>query len=192
MPKKSQPQRAAISPAQWISAKLLPMARLSLIVAMAQNRVIGVNNHLPWNIPEDLKRFKAITQGHPIIMGRKTFESIGKPLPKRTNIVVTREPTYRVEGGAVAHSFVEALDWARKSPGAEEIFCIGGSDIFKWSLPLAWRIYLTEIDWPFEGDTYFPTFPEDEYREVSKEQISETPLAVLRVLERKKPELAWS
>lgn len=168
------------------------MAKLSLIVAMSENRVIGVQNRLPWSIPEDLKRFKQITLDHPIVMGRKTFESIGKPLPKRTNIVITRDKTYRVEGGAVVHSFEEALEWARKAPGAEEVFVIGGSEIFKLALPLAWRIYLTEVNWPFEGDTFFPDFPEDEYKEVSKEKLSETPSAVLRVLERKKPELSWS
>ncbi len=168
------------------------MARLSLIVAMSENRVIGVNNHLPWNIPEDLKRFKAITLGHPIVMGRKTFESIGRPLPKRTNIVVTRDKSYRVEGGAAVHSFEEALDWARKAEGAEEIFVIGGSEIFKLALPMAWRIYLTEVEWPFEGDTFFPPFPEQEYREVSREKLSDRPTATLRVLERAKPELAWN
>lgn len=168
------------------------MAKLSLIVAMSENRVIGVNNHLPWNIPEDLKRFKAITLEHPIVMGRKTFESIGKPLPKRTNIVITRDKTYRVEGGAVVHSFEEALEWARKAPGSEEIFVIGGSEIFKLALPLAWRIYLTEVAWPFEGDTFFPAFPEDEFREVSRETLSDAPGAVLRVLERKKAELSWT
>lgn len=165
--------------------------KISLIVAMSENRVIGVNNHLPWNIPEDLKRFKQITLNHPIIMGRKTFESIGRILPKRTNIVITRDRSYRVEGGAVVHSFEEALEWARKSPGAEEIFVIGGSEIFKLALPLASRIYLTEVQWPFEGDAFFPDFPEGEYRETLREKISESPVANLRVLERKTPVLAW-
>lgn len=168
------------------------MAKLSLIVAMTESRVIGVNNHLPWNIPEDLKRFKQITLGHPIVMGRKTFESIGKPLPKRTNIVITRDKSYRVEGAAVCHSFEEALDWARKAEGAEEVFAIGGSEIFKLAIPLAWRIYLTEVKWPFEGDTFFPSFDEEQFREVQTEKLSDSPEAVLRVLERKKPELAWS
>lgn len=168
------------------------MAKLSLIVAMTESRVIGVNNHLPWNIPEDLKRFKQITLGHPIVMGRKTFESIGRPLPKRSNIVITRDKSYRVEGAAVCHSFEEALDWARKAEGAEEVFVIGGSEIFQLAIPLAWRIYLTEVKWPFEGDTFFPAFPEEEFREVLTEKLSDSPEAVLRVLERKKPELAWS
>lgn len=168
------------------------MAKLSLIVAMTESRVIGVNNHLPWNIPEDLKRFKQITSGHPIVMGRKTFESIGKPLPKRTNIVITRDKTYRVEGGAVVHSFEEALAWARQCEGADEVFVIGGAEIFKLAIPLAWRIYLTEVRWPFEGDTFFPAFDEEQFKEVSTEKLSGSPESVLRVLERKKPELAWS
>ena len=166
--------------------------KLSLIVAMSENRVIGVNNSLPWSIPEDLKRFKAITAGHPIVMGRKTFESIGRILPKRTNIVVTRDRSYRVEGGAVVYSLDEALDWAKRSPGADEIFIIGGAEIFRQALPLAHRLYLTEVHWPFEGDTHFPEFPEAEFKEVSRETIAEQPKAVLRVLERKKPELPWA
>ncbi len=165
---------------------------LSLIVAMSENRVIGVNNGLPWNIPEDLKRFRAITVGHPMIMGRKTFESIGRVLPQRTNIVVTRDRNFRVEGGGVCHSLEEAIDWAKRSPGAEEIFVIGGSEIFRLALPLANRLYLTEVHWPFEGDTFFPDFPEEEFRELSRESISAQPKATLRVLERKKPELAWA
>jgi dihydrofolate reductase len=164
---------------------------LSLIVAMTADRVIGVDNHLPWNIPEDLKRFKKITLGHPIVMGRKTYESIGKPLPGRTNIVVTRERAYRVEGGAVVHSLIEGLDWARKSPGAEEVFVIGGSEIFKQALPIAGRIYLTEVSWPFIGDTFFPDFDVNDYKEMAREKLSESPPALLKVLERKKPELAW-
>lgn len=167
-------------------------AKLSLIVAMSENRVIGVNNHLPWNIPEDLKRFKAITNGHPIVMGRKTFESIGRLLPNRTNIIVTRDRDYRVEGAGVCHSFEEALEWAKRSPGAEEIFVIGGSEIFKLALPKVSRIYLTEVKWPFEGDTFFPDFPEEEFRESAREPLSEKPQAILRVLDRKKPELPWA
>lgn len=167
------------------------MARISLIVAMSENRVIGVENRLPWNIPEDLKRFKKITRGHPIVMGRKTFESIGRVLPERTNIVITRDRAYRVEGAAVCHSLDEALDWARRSPGADEIFVIGGSEIFRLALPLASRLYLTEVRWPFEGDAFFPSFDEEEYRETLRETLSESPPAVLRVLDRRKPELAW-
>lgn len=164
---------------------------LSLIVAMTESRVIGIENRLPWSIPEDLKRFKKITLGHPIIMGRKTYESIGRVLPGRTNIVITRERAYRVEGGAVVHSFEEALQWAKRSDGASEIFVIGGAEIFRLALPLAQRLYLTEVHWPFEGDTFFPDFAEQEFKELTRERLSENPAAVLRVLEKKKPSLAW-
>ncbi len=167
------------------------MANVSIIVAMSENRVMGVNNHLPWNIPEDLKRFKAITLDHPIVMGRKTFESIGRILPRRTNIVISRDRSYRVEGGAICHSFEESLQWAGRSPGSDEIFVIGGAEIFKLALPLARRIYLTEVHWPFEGDTFFPAFPETDFQEISREPLSESPASTLRVLERKKPKAAW-
>ena len=164
---------------------------ISLIVAMSENRVIGVDNRLPWHIPEDLRRFKQLTLGHPIVMGRKTFESIGHVLPKRTNIVVTRERAYRVEGGAVCHSLEEALAWARQSPGFEETFVIGGAEIFRLALPLAHRLYLTEVSWPFEGDTFFPEYPSQDFREVSREVLSQDPPALLRVLERAEPVLGW-
>jgi dihydrofolate reductase len=164
---------------------------LSIIVAMTEARVIGIENRLPWSIPEDLKRFKKITLGHPILMGRKTFESIGHVLPGRTNIVITRERAYRVQGAAVCHSLQEALEWAKRSPGHEEIFVIGGSEIFRLALPLASRIYLTEVHWPFDGDTHFPDFEESAYKEVQRETLSQDPAAVLRILERKSPEIPW-
>jgi dihydrofolate reductase len=167
------------------------MEKISLIVAMTDSRVIGVNNHLPWNIPEDLRRFKQITLGHPIVMGRKTFESIGRILPKRTNIVITRDRDYRVEGAMVCSSLEEALRWARQSPGGEEIFVIGGAEVFRQAIPLATHIYLTEVHWPFEGDTFFPEFPEQEFAEAKREKISDSPEAVLRILERKKPARDW-
>jgi len=165
---------------------------ISLVVAMSENRVIGIENRLPWNIPEDLKRFKKITSGHPSIMGRKTFESIGRPLPNRTNIVITRQKDYRVEGVVTVFSLDEALDWAGRSPGSDEIFVIGGGEIFRQILPRAKRIYLTEVEWPFEGDTFFPDFDEGNYKETLREKLSDSPIAVLRVLERKKPDLEWS
>lgn len=164
---------------------------LSLIVAMSENRVIGVDNRLPWHIPEDLKRFKKITSGHAIIMGRKTFESIGKPLPNRTNIVITRNKDYLVEGVVTCFSLREAVEWAGRAPGSEEIFIIGGGEIFKEALPKAGRIYLTEVQWPFEGDAFFPAFEESAFREVSRESLSENPPATLRLLERKKTDLEW-
>src|SRR5690242_6914236 len=111
--------------------------KISLVVAMSENRVIGVDNHLPWHIPEDLKRFKKITSGHPIIMGRKTFESIGKPLPNRTNIIISRNKDYRAEGTITCHSLADAIHWASQAPGNEEIFIIGGGEIFQQALPRA-------------------------------------------------------
>lgn len=166
--------------------------KISLVVAMSENRVIGVENRLPWNIPEDLKRFKKITSGHPILMGRKTFESIGRPLPNRTNIVITRNKDYRAEGVATCFSLTDALAWAQKAPGAEEVFIIGGGEIFREALPLAHRIYLTEVKWPFDGDAFFPEFDETEYKEADRDTLSETPPAVLRVLEKKMPSLEWA
>lgn len=126
---------------------------VSLIVAMSRNRVIGKNNQLPWRLPEDLKRFKELTMGHPIIMGRKTYESIGKPLPGRTNIVLTKDTAYQVGGIQVARSLEEALNFGGKD---EEKFVIGGSEVFKKAYPLCDKIYLTLIDRDFDGDTFFP------------------------------------
>lgn len=164
---------------------------LSLIVAMGENRVIGVENRLPWHIPEDLKRFKKITLGHPIVMGRKTYESIGKPLPGRTNLVVSRNKEFRAEGVATFSSLEEALSWAERAPGSEEVFVIGGAEIFRLCLEKADRIYLTVVKWPFDGDTYLPAFDESAFDVISTEEISQSPAAVLKVLERKKPKFAW-
>lgn len=165
--------------------------KISIVVAMSENRVIGVENRLPWNIPEDLKRFKKITSGHPIIMGRKTFESIGRILPGRTNIVVTRNRDYRVEGAVVCASLTEALEWAARSPGSDEVCVIGGGEIFREALPIVDRIYLTVVQWPFEGDVFFPEFPEADFREVGRERLSDSPPATLRVLERGRNKQPW-
>ena len=129
---------------------------LSIIVAMTEDRVICKDNQLPWHLSDDLKRFKKITMGHPIIMGRKTFESIGKPLPGRQNIVITRDADYKMEGATVVHSLSEALAACEKEGG--EPFVIGGASIFKLALPMADKIYLTIIHRRFEGDVYFPKF----------------------------------
>ena len=128
---------------------------VSLIVAMTKDRVIGVNNTLPWQIPEDLKRFKKLTLGHSIVMGRKTFESIGRPLPGRQNIVITRNQDYLMPGVEVAHSLDEALNLADK---AKEIFVIGGGEIFSQALPQANKLYVTWIHKDIKGDAYFPNF----------------------------------
>ena len=126
---------------------------ISLVVAMARNRVIGRDNALPWRLPEDLKRFKAITMGKPILMGRKTYESIGKPLPGRTNIVLTRDRGWRAAGVQVAGSVAEAL---QQAGNAAELAVIGGAEIYRLTLPLAGRIHLTRVEAQVVGDTFFP------------------------------------
>lgn len=131
---------------------------ISIIVAVAgKQRVIGKKGSLPWHIPEELKRFKEITMGHPIIMGRKTHESIGRVLPGRTNIVITHDPNYQVEGCVVVHSLDEAL---QKTKDADEVFVIGGGQIYAEALPLANKLYLTYIDKEIEGDVFFPDYSE--------------------------------
>ena len=134
----------------------------SLIVAMARNRVIGRDNALPWRLPADLAHFKRITMGHPVIMGRRTFESIGKPLPGRANIVVSRSPGFMAPGCEVAPSLEAA--W-RAADGAEEAFVIGDAALYESALPSADRIYLTEVDAEVEGDTRFPPFDRSRFRE---------------------------
>ena len=127
--------------------------KISLIVAQSKNNVIGKNNQLPWHLPADLQHFKQITMGKPIIMGRKTFESIGKPLPGRNNIVISRNQQLSIPGCTVFHSIESALAAMKAEP---EVMIIGGADLFLQALPLAHRIYLTVIDAEFEGDTFFP------------------------------------
>src|SRR5687768_5430311 len=125
------------------SSRLTPhISRLSLIVAMSRNRVIGANGKIPWHLPGELKLFKDLTMGHHIIMGRKTWESIGRLLPGRTTVVVTRQRGYEVPGAIVAHSVREAIAASR---GDEEMFIIGGAEIFREALPLANRVYLTTV-----------------------------------------------
>lgn len=146
---------------------------LSILVAMAQNRVIGKDNALPWRLPPDLKRFKMLTMGHPIIMGRKTYESIGKPLPGRTCIIVTHQPGYKAEGAIVVNSVAGALKACRKNTDTDrgaENFVIGGTEIFRQTLPLCDRLYITEIRRDFEGDVRFPEFNQDEWLEASREK----------------------
>ncbi len=148
--------------------------KISIIAAMSSNRVIGTENKLPWNIPDELKRFREITSGHPIIMGRKTHESIGKVLPNRTNIIITRDPEYKVEGAVVVHSLDEALDEASKKTLSHdrEIYVIGGGEIYKQAIPKADKLYLTIIDKEYAGDTYFPDY--SEFKKVIKEEKMET------------------
>jgi dihydrofolate reductase len=127
--------------------------KLSLIVAVAKNNVIGSDNRLLWHMPADLKHFKSVTMGSPVIMGRKTFESIGKPLPGRTNIVVTRSEDYSAEGCTVANSLQEAVDLCEKEG---EVFVIGGGEVYRQAIHAADKVYLTRIDAEFNGDTFFP------------------------------------
>ncbi|MDQ3186588.1 MAG: dihydrofolate reductase, partial [Pseudomonadota bacterium] len=140
---------------------------------MARNRVIGKANALPWRLPPDLKRFKALTMGHSIIMGRKTYESIGKPLPGRICIIVTHQSGYEVEGAIVVGSVAEALKVCYKDTDADagaESFVIGGTEVFRQTLPLCNRLYVTEIQRDFDGDVLFPEFNRHEWREISREK----------------------
>ena len=124
---------------------------------MGKNREIGINNRLPWHISEDLKRFKRLTTGHPVIMGRRTYDSIGRPLPNRTNIVISRNSELQIEACCVAPGMDAALDIARTAPGSEQIFIIGGEQVFGMGLPLADRLYLTCVDADVpDADTFFP------------------------------------
>jgi dihydrofolate reductase len=134
----------------------------SLVVAVAENGVIGRDNRLPWRLPDDLAYFKRVTMGHPIVMGRRTYESIGKPLPGRENIVVTHQRDYRAPGCTVVHSLEEAWNAAN---GAQEVSVIGGTAIFRDTLPVADRIHLTEVHANVEGDTFFPAFDRTQWRE---------------------------
>lgn len=138
----------------------------------AETRALGKDNKLLWHLPEDLKYFKQTTLGHAVIMGRKTYESIGKPLPSRTNVVVTRTPTYKAEGCKVVDSLESALAYARAltNPGSNEIFIIGGAEIYAQALPITDRLYLTLIDSPGEGaDVFFPEY-EKEFTKVIAEE----------------------
>jgi len=134
---------------------------LCLIAALAQNRVIGRDNQLPWRLPADLKHFKALTLGKPIIMGRKTWDSLGRPLPGRLNLVISRQPGLRLEGAEVFASLeaaiVRADQWAREQ-GVDELMLIGGAQLYQQALPLAERLYLTRVELSPEGDAWFPEF----------------------------------
>ncbi len=141
---------------------------ISAIVATAKNNVIGQDNNIPWYLPADLKYFKKTTLGHHIIMGRKSFVSIGRPLPKRTNIVITRDPFFMASGCIVSHSLNEALKLAKEN-GEEEVFIIGGGQIYEMCLPLLNKIYLTKVDVEVMGDIHFPEIKSDEWEEVSNE-----------------------
>ncbi|MBN2596728.1 dihydrofolate reductase [Labilibaculum sp.] len=139
---------------------------VSIIVAVSRNQVIGKDNQLIWKLSADLKRFKALTTGHTIIMGRKTFESIGKPLPNRTSVIITRQGDYVAEGCIVVNSLEKALE---RFSDQEEVFIIGGGTIYKEALVKANKIYYTKVHKDFEGDTFFPVLDLKEWKSVSRE-----------------------
>lgn len=143
---------------------------VSLIAAVAANGVIGNDNALPWRLPEDLKRFKALTLGHPVIMGRKTHESIGRPLPGRRNLIVSRNPAYRAEGCETVGSLARAI--AIGGEAADEVFVIGGAQVYAEALPLAHRLLLTEIRRAFAGDARFPDIDPSRWKEIARERHS--------------------
>jgi dihydrofolate reductase len=143
--------------------------RISLIVAMDRNGVIGAAGRLPWRLPADLRRFKAITMGKPIVMGRRTHESIGRPLPGRENIVMTRDRDFRAPGCTILHGVDAVLEHCR---GAEEIMIMGGAELYRQLLPKADRIYLTEVNASVAGDTYFPAWDRASWREISRQPFA--------------------
>ena len=165
--------------------------KLALIAAMARNRVIGRDNAMPWHLPEDLRYFKATTLGKPIVMGRKTFDSLGRPLPGRTNIVVSRQPDLTLEGAQVFASIDAALSAARQqaqADGVDEGMLIGGDNLYRQTLERADRIYLTRIDSEPEGDAWFPDFDEQAWTLASERAVAAGegyPAHVYQVLERR-------
>ena len=144
------------------------LPHINIIVAHSKNMAIGKANSLPWRLPDDLKRFKKLTTGHPIIMGRKTYQSINRPLPDRTNIVVTRDMNLEIPGCVVVHSAVEAIKKAQEFD-QEEIFIIGGAEIYKETLPLADRLYVTAVDMYVDGDAFFPEYSNKFSKKISEE-----------------------
>lgn len=139
---------------------MLHNTKVSIVAAIDEKRGLGKNNDLLFRIPEDLKRFRQLTLEHPIIMGRKTFESIGKPLPSRTNIIITRDKNYSASNTIIVHSLDKGIEIAKKSPGNEEIFIIGGGQVFAQALPLVEKLYLTLVEGDYDADTFFPDYSE--------------------------------
>ena len=150
---------------------------LSHIVAVSQNNVIGLKNKLPWHIPEDLKYFYSTTKNKALIMGRKTFQSLGKSLPNRLNVVLTKNKGFKADGAVVFASFDEALKYCQKDKILEkygkEIFITGGGEIYKQSLPLMDRLYITRINKEYEGDAFYPEIPRNQFKELSRIDRSE-------------------
>lgn len=143
---------------------------LAIIAAVARNGVIGADGRLPWRLPADLRHFKMLTSGHAVIMGRRTWDSLGRPLPNRQNIVVTRQAALVLEGAAVAHSLGDALGRVQLAPPA---FCIGGGELYREALDVADTVYLTEIEGEFDGDVTFPQLATPQWLEVARERPSD-------------------
>ena len=154
---------------------------ISLIAAMDLDRAIGRENRLPWHLPRDLARFRELTIGHPVIMGRKTYEGIGHPLPGRTNIIITRQQNFAVDGTVVVHDLQAALD---ECGDANEVFVLGGAEVFRDAMPLADRIYLTVVQARVQGDTFFPDIP-PAFALVRSEQADDAFPVEFRLYERK-------
>lgn len=166
-PHRAAPRRAAQNSPASGAATLAPAPpRIALIAAVAANGVIGAGNQLPWRLPEDLRRFRALTFGHVVVMGRKTWESLPGALPGRQNIVVTRQQGYVAAGADAVPSLAAALDCVRMP---EPVFCIGGGEIYRAALPLATTLHLTEIARNFDGDARFPAFERSDWRETARE-----------------------
>lgn len=146
--------------------------KINIIVAIAKNRAIGKDNKLLWHIPNDLRRFKEITTGHTVIMGRKTYESIGRPLPDRINIIITRNNDYKADGCVTCKSLEEAIEFAKENQ-ENEVFIIGGGEIYSQAINLADKLYLTLVEGNFEADTYFPDYSDFKKIIFEKEQKSE-------------------
>ena len=145
--------------------------KIALIVAASQNNVIGLDNQLPWHLPEDLQYFKAVTMGKPILMGRKTYDSIGRPLPGRTNIVLTRDANWSAEGVVVVNDLDSATAASEKAcvaAGVDELMIIGGEQIYRKFLPVADKLYLTKVEAVVEGDAYFPAIDSDQWQQVTE------------------------
>lgn len=157
------------------------MITLSIIVAMANNRAIGKDNQLLWHLPEDLQYFKRMTMGKPIVMGRKTFESIGRPLPGRLNIVITRQTDWQHEGVKVVHAIDDALKLAEAQSiidGVDEMMVIGGAEIYKTALPVADKLYVTRVDTEIDGDAFFPVIDSAIWQETAREDFLATDSAL--------------
>lgn len=161
------------------------MPRISIIAAISKNHVIGKQGGLPWHLPDDLKWFKRKTSGHPIIMGRKTYESVGKPLPNRLNIIITRQDNYKVEGATVVNDLATAIEHARKNDASGEIFIVGGGEIYNMAMHIADRMYITIVHTTVEGDAYFPRYDESDFDIVESVRVEEPIAHTFMTLDRK-------